>query len=96
MLIDLSIPSLVALGLAYGYWVYWFFLTITYLLKKNKDDTNISADDPPHMHACMKLWTRIKCYCGLHSTALAWIEDKYGTHAHCKHCGKMIYGIRRG
>jgi len=48
MLIDLSIPSLVALGLAYGYWVYWFFLTITYLVRTNKSLKNNSVIDPPH------------------------------------------------
>lgn len=48
MLVDLSIPSLIALGIAYGYWVYWFFLTITYLVKTNTTLKNNSTTDPPH------------------------------------------------
>jgi cellulose synthase/poly-beta-1,6-N-acetylglucosamine synthase-like glycosyltransferase len=47
MILDLTIPSLIAIILTYVYWFYWFSLTGTYLFKREKVNNN-QIQDPPH------------------------------------------------
>jgi cellulose synthase/poly-beta-1,6-N-acetylglucosamine synthase-like glycosyltransferase len=49
MVLDLRIPSLVAIIVIYVYWFYWFFLTSVYLFKREKvDNQKVQVEDPPH------------------------------------------------